>query len=162
MTAKTLSPKRTVKARKGIPSPPVSPNRGGSRATASYLKLAIQFPIRPLKSETNLENAIRVLDGLLSRKKPLDEQEQGYLESLGHEIERFEAAHLPMPSLSEGAMLRHLIDAKRMTLSQLASKTGIALSTLSSVTHEKRKLNRAHIESLGAFFGVSPAVFLGR
>ena len=51
-------------------------------ARASYLKLAIVFPIRPLHSEAELDEAIRVLDHLLSRKKPLDEQEQGYLESL--------------------------------------------------------------------------------
>jgi len=132
-----------------------------SGASASYLKLAAVFPIRPLRSEAELDEAIHVLDGLLSRKKPLDEQEQGYFDSLGHEIERYETANIPMPDVSGAAMLRHLIDARDITLSDVAAKAGIAVSTLSSVLRGKRELNRGHIEKLAPFFGVAPGVFLG-
>ena len=58
-------------------------------------------------------------------------------------------------------MLRHLIDAKSVTLSEVAAKTGIAVSTLSSVLRGKRELNRGHIEKLAPVFGVAPGVFLG-
>ena len=127
------------------------------QASTSYLNLAAAFPIHPLRSDQELDHAIGVLDKLLSRKKPLDEQEQGYLESLGHEIERYEAANLPMPAVSGAAMLRHLIEARDATLSEVAVATGAVQSVLSG----KRELNRRHIERLAPHFGVEPGVFLG-
>ena len=137
---------------------------GGSlppkRATASYLALANVFPIQPIRTEDELDEAIAVVDRLLSRARPLDQQEKGYLESLGHEIERYEAAAHPMPDVSGAAMLRHLMDAKEVNLSEVAGATGIALSTLSGVLHEKRNLSRTHLEKLGPYFGVHPAVFM--
>ncbi len=133
--------------------------RTGTRANARYLKLATKFPIRPLCSDVELDQAIDVIDRLLSRKQPLDEQEQGYLESLSHEIERYEAANVAIPNVSGIAMLRHLIEAREVTLSELAATTDLAVSTISSVLNGKRHLNRRHIEKLAPYFGVSPGVF---
>jgi HTH-type transcriptional regulator/antitoxin HigA len=134
--------------------------RRAARASASYLKLAAAFPIRPLRSDEDLDEAIRVLDRLLCRKKPLDEQEEGYRDSLSHEIRRYEEANVPMPAVSGAAMLRHLIEARDATLSEVAAATGIAVSTISSVLNGKRELNRSHIEKLAPYFGVAPGVFL--
>lgn len=134
--------------------------KSGSRASASYLRLVIAFPIRPLRSDAELDEAIQVLDRLLSRKKPLDEQEQGYLDSLSHEIRHYEDANLPMPVVSGAALLRHLIDARDATLSDVALGSGIAVSTISSVLNGKRQLNRNHIEKLAHYFGVVPGAFL--
>jgi HTH-type transcriptional regulator/antitoxin HigA len=142
-------------ARKGV-----FDNQSAVRANARYLKLATAFPIRPLCSDVELDQAIGVIDRLLSRKQPLDQQEQGYLESLSHEIERYEAANVTIPNVSGAAMLRHLIETRDITLSELAATTGIAISTLSSVLGGKRELNRRHIEKLAPYFGVSPGVFL--
>src|SRR5687768_11519046 len=86
-------------------------------ASASYLALASAYPIHPIRSDDDLDNAIAMVDSLLSRPEPLDNQEQDYLESLGHEIERYEALAYPMPPLSESALLRQLMDARDATLS---------------------------------------------
>ncbi|CAN5229038.1 hypothetical protein BH10PLA2_BH10PLA2_15260 [soil metagenome] len=137
-----------------------TPKRTSMAASASYLKLAAAFPIRPFRTEEELNRAISVLDELLSRKKPLDEQEQGYFESLSHEIERYEVANIAIPIVPGPDMLRHLIDARGETLSEVASQCGIAVSTLSAVLNGKRELNRRHIEKLAFLFGVSPGVFL--
>jgi HTH-type transcriptional regulator/antitoxin HigA len=134
--------------------------RTNKGASASYLRLATTFPIRPLRTGAELDQAIRVLDELLSRKKPLDEQEQGYFESLSHEIERYEAANVPFPRVTGPDMLRHLIDATGESLSEVASRSGIAVSTLSAVLNGKRELNRRHIEKLAKAFSVAPGVFL--
>jgi antitoxin component HigA of HigAB toxin-antitoxin module len=45
-------------------------------------------------------------------------------------------------------------------LSDVASATGVALSTLSSVLGGKRKLNLGHIKALASYFKVEPGVFL--
>ena len=79
---------------------------------------------------------------------------------LSHEIERCEAAAYPMPAVSGAAMLRHLIEAREATLSEVAAATGIAVSTLSAVLAKKRKLNLAHIGVLAPYFGVRPGVLL--
>src|SRR6476620_2985663 len=70
------------------------------RASPSYLALARAYPIHPIYSEEDLDQAIAVLDHLQARTDPLDFQEQGYLESLAHEIERYEAEAHPMPTVS--------------------------------------------------------------
>ena len=54
---------------------------------ASYLALVSVYPIHPIRSESDLDEAIAVVDNLLGRREPLDSQEQDYLEILSHEIE---------------------------------------------------------------------------
>ena len=64
--------------------------------------------ILPIRSDVQLDEAIAVLNGLLARGRPLDDREQGYLEALGNEIERYEAEAVPRPEVSGADMLRHL------------------------------------------------------
>jgi HTH-type transcriptional regulator/antitoxin HigA len=130
------------------------------RASASYLTLAKRLPIKPIATESELDAAITVIDELLCRTKPLDPMESGYLESLSREIERYEDEAYPMPPVSDAEMVRHLIEAKEVTMSQVAAATGIAVSTISSVVAGKRQLNRNHIAKLAPYFGVEPGVFL--
>lgn len=101
-----------------------------------------------------------MLDQLLGRRKALDSAERDYFESLGHEIERYESLAHPMPAVSGADMLRHLMEARDETLSQVAAATDIALSTLSAILANKRKLNLSHIRALAAHFAVETAVFL--
>jgi HTH-type transcriptional regulator/antitoxin HigA len=129
-------------------------------ASTSYLALTRAYPIHPIRSDADLDHAIAVLDSLQARAEPLDPQEQDYLESLAHEVERYEEEAYPMPAVSGGDMLRHLLEAHGTTISALARATGIAVSTLSSVLTNKRQLTLKHIPLLAAFFGVEQAVFL--
>jgi len=134
--------------------------RPKQRASAAYLALASTYPIHPIRSEEYLDEAITVVDKLLCRRKPLTAQEQDYLESLSHEIERYEAVAHPMPAVSGAAMLRYLFATHEVTLSQVAEGTGIVLSTLTAVLANKRNLNLKHVQALAPFFGVEPGVFL--
>jgi antitoxin component HigA of HigAB toxin-antitoxin module len=130
------------------------------RVSASYLALVRAYPLHPIRSAEDLDEAVAVLDKLLGRRKALDPQEQDYFDSLSHAIERYEAEAVPMPAVSGAAMLRHLIEARDASLSQVAAGTGVALSTLSSVLNGARELNLNHIKLLAPYFGVEPAVFL--
>lgn len=127
------------------------------RVSASYLALIREFPIRPIRSDRELDDASAAVDRLLCRKH-LDRFEQDYLEILGYEIERYEKQAYPMPEVSGPAMLRHLIAAREATLSDVASETGIVLSTLSAIRNGKRKMNLKHVEALSEYFGVEPGV----
>ena len=149
-----------VKQRMRNSSRMTAKGRAWTRPRASYLALVREFPIRPIRSDAELDEAIRMLDKLLERTKSLDVQERGYFDSLANEIQRYEAATIPMPRVSGEDMLKHLIEAQEATLSEVAAGTGIAISTLSALLARKRSLNLAHIKVLAPYFGVEEAVFI--
>jgi HTH-type transcriptional regulator / antitoxin HigA len=126
-----------------------------------YLALIRQFPLRPICSEVELDRAIAVIDSLVDRGD-LDRDESDYLDVLGDLVEKYEGQAHPMAPASDAEILRHLIEARGINQAQLADEAKIAVSTISEILNNKRRLNRKHIESLSKFFGVSPAVFIAR
>ncbi|HKI38178.1 MAG TPA: helix-turn-helix domain-containing protein [Gemmataceae bacterium] len=127
-------------------------------AADKYLALVIQFPLRPLRTEDDLDRAIAVIDSLLDRD-PLAPEEEDYLDVLSDLVERYESAEHPQGPVSDADMLRHLIEAKEVTQADVAQATGIAESTVSAVLSGKQKLSRSHVGRLARYFAVSPAVF---
>jgi len=123
-----------------------------------YLELISQFALRPIRSDDELDEAVRVVDSLLS-KKALAPEEQDYLDVLSDLVERYEAEAHPIAPLPDADMLRHLIEAKGVPQAEVAKATGIADSTISEVLSGKRSLNRTHIGKLARYFSVSPEVF---
>ncbi len=123
-----------------------------------YLKLVRRFPLRPLRSDADLEAATTVLDDLLDRGQ-LDGPEGDYLHVLGGLIREYEAEHYPIEPASDAEMLEHLIEARGMTQAEVAEGAGIAPSVISEVIGGKRRLSRNNIGRLASFFQVSPAVF---
>src|SRR5205823_5286538 len=89
------------------------------RAGTRYLALIREFPLRPIRSEAELDQAIAVIDALSDRAE-LAPEERDYLLVLADLIERYEEEHHPMPPVSGAAMLRHLIEAKGATQVQVA------------------------------------------
>ena len=75
-------------------------------------------------------------------------------------VERYEDEHLPIPDVSASDMLRHLIEAKGVAQHTVAAATGISNSTISALLSGKREMTRKHLEKLGTYFCVDPAVFL--
>lgn len=123
-----------------------------------YLALVLRFPLRRLRSDTELDEAVRMVDSLLDRKD-LAPEEEDYLEVLGDLIERYESEAHPIAPVSDVEMLRHLIEAKGVSQTEVSKATGIADSTISEVLKGKRSLNRGHIGKLARYFSVSPDVF---
>jgi len=124
----------------------------------SYLRLVRAFPLRPLRSEEELDRAIAVIDSLLDRED-LDPAEADYLDVLADLVERYETEHDPIGDVSDADLLAHLIDARGVTQADVARGTRIAVSTISEVLSGKRTLSRTHIGKLARYFGVDPGVF---
>ena len=124
----------------------------------SYLKLIKRFPLRSLRSDAELQQAIDVINGLLDRW-PLDEGEQDYLDVLSDLVEKYECEHHPIASASDSAMVRFLLQLRDLSQVELARQTGIAESTISAVLSGKRHFNRRHIGIIADFFHVEPTVF---
>jgi HTH-type transcriptional regulator/antitoxin HigA len=133
-------------------------NRPG-KSKDRYLDLVLRFPLRPIRSDKELDEAVRMVDSLLDRRD-LAAEEEDYLEVLGDLVEQYETEAHPMPPVSDAAMLRHLIEAKGVSQTEISAATGIADSTISEVLKGKRSLNRSHIGKLARYFNVSPDVFV--
>jgi HTH-type transcriptional regulator/antitoxin HigA len=124
----------------------------------AYLELIGRFPLRPIRSEEELDRAIEVVDELLDRDQIVP-SERDYLDVLSDLIERFESESRPVEPVSDAVALAHLIEAKKVTQADVARESRIAESTISEVLAGKRVLNRFHIGRLARYFNVGPTVF---
>src|SRR5947209_3948072 len=117
----------------------------GRVAEDRYFGLVRAFPLRPLRSEAELDGAIAVIDSLLDRDD-LDAGEKDYLDVLGDLVEKYEAEHHPIAPASDADLLRFFIESNDLSQAELASATGIAESTISEILSGRRKLRRQHID----------------
>lgn len=124
-----------------------------------YLALVRRFPLRPLRTDADLDAAVAVIDELIDRPK-LTPPERDYLDVLADLVEAFEAEAVPIAPVGDAELLRFLIEQKNVTQAAVATGAGIAESTISEVLAGKRKLNRTQIGKLGRFFHVEPGIFL--
>lgn len=123
----------------------------------SYTNLLISFPPRPIKSEKDFEETQLIVDKLLD-KGNLTEEEKDYLFVLGMLIHEYEK-HLDLvPDIYGVELLRVLIEETNLKQKDLVPifKTE---SIVSDILNGKRQLTVEHIQKLGEFFKVSPAVF---
>jgi HTH-type transcriptional regulator / antitoxin HigA len=128
---------------------------GGDR----YIDLVRQVPLRPIRSEGELDRAIAMIDTLLDQDKRTGDEED-YLDVLSDLVEKYEDEHDPMPPVSGAEMLRFLIESQATRQTEVATETGIAESTISEILAGKREMNRKHIEALSRHFHVNPTVFM--
>src|ERR1700730_4918479 len=115
----------------------------GGRKRDLYLALILKLPLRPIRSDEELDAAIAMIDSLIDRAR-LHLEEKDYLDVLSDLVEAYETREHPIEPVSDAAMLRHLIEAKEVSQTEVANATGIAGSTLSEVLLGKRRLTRRH------------------
>jgi HTH-type transcriptional regulator/antitoxin HigA len=130
-----------------------------ARISSKYLELIRSFPLRPVRSEADLDRAEAMLHQLLDAHT-LSAPEQDYLEILGNLIEEYETKAHPIDPLPPHQMLAASIESKGVTQTEVSRVTGIPVSTISELIAQKREFNRAHIEKLCAYFGLDPKAFI--
>ena len=123
-----------------------------------YLQLVQCVPLRPIRSDDELDEAINMVNYLIDREK-MNADEKDYLDVLGGLIYDYESKHILFERQPDSGMLRHLIEAKGVSQSQVASDCQIAESTISAVLAGTRKLTRGHICKLSRYFHVESGVF---
>ena len=124
-----------------------------------YLDLVRRFPLRPIRSDAEHDEAIAITDTLLDRPR-LTAPEQDYLDVLSDLVEAYEEEAVPMRPVGDAELLRFLIEQRGVTQATVAAGAGIAESTISEVLAGKRKLNRSQIAKLARFFHIEPGTFL--
>jgi HTH-type transcriptional regulator/antitoxin HigA len=127
---------------------------------AKYLALIRRFPLRPIRTDAELDAASAIIDELTVRDD-LSPAEADYLDVLGDLVEKYEDEHVEMPHVSDAQMLRSLMDEKGVSQADVVRGAGISKTVLSLVLNGKRDLTRQHIEALAEYLEVNPATFLG-
>jgi HTH-type transcriptional regulator/antitoxin HigA len=126
----------------------------------SYLGLILAFPLSSICSDEHLQEAQKVMDGLLA-KGELDDGEETYLDALSDLVGVYEEERHAIEPASDADMLRHLLEAKSVTQAQLSLQAGIAKSTISEVLAGKKPFSRQMIRKLAEFFQVEVSVLAG-
>ncbi len=124
----------------------------------SYLTLVSAFPLRPLRDEADLDDAIGVLNRFIGRAD-LTQAERDYKEILGEIIETYETEHVVIPEVRGVALLRFLMDENGLTQASLAPIFG-GKSNISEVLSGKRGLSKRQILGLSQRFGLPADVFM--
>jgi len=119
----------------------------------SYLELVLDFPLASIKSDDHLEEAQRVMDGLLARGV-LNQGEETYLDALSDLVGAYEDEHHAIEPASDAEMLQHLLTAKGVTQSQLSRDAAVPKSTISEVLKGKKRFSRQMIHKLANYFQV--------
>ncbi|MBC8871461.1 MAG: helix-turn-helix domain-containing protein [Planctomycetes bacterium] len=126
----------------------------------SYLELVLAFPLCSIRSEEQFKGAQDVMDGLVKKGK-LNYGEEMYLDALSDLVAAYEEEHYPIEPPSDADMLRHLMEAKGVTQTQLSREAEIAKSTVSEILAEKRSFSRQIIRKLADYFNVDVSVLAG-
>lgn len=125
-----------------------------------FLQLVKAFPITSIKDDKHLREAQHVIDGLLTKPK-LRKAELEYFSTLGDLVRLYEDAHHAIGAPSDADLLRHLMEARGITQSELHQGTKIATSTISEILSGKRTFTKDMIGKLAIYFGVEKGVFAG-
>jgi HTH-type transcriptional regulator/antitoxin HigA len=124
-----------------------------------YLRLIRRYPLRPIRSEEELDRAIAVVNSLVTRMDALGPDERDYLDVLSDLVEKFETETYPEPDVPPHEMLREMIAFRGVTQAEVAHATDIRESYLSEILSGKRKMGRKMIGTFARYFDVEPGVF---
>jgi HTH-type transcriptional regulator/antitoxin HigA len=121
------------------------------------LLLAKAAPTVIATDEEN-ERMLAIVEKLLD-KKTRTAEEEALLDLLTRLIEDFEDKHYPIPDAPPHVMIRGFMQDRGLRNKDLEPILGSSGVT-SDIINGKRKPSKKRIKALGAFFGVSPELFL--
>lgn len=126
-----------------------------------YFELVRRFPLKPITSDAELNEAIGSVNELIDRGfENLTQGEEAYLDVLSDLVEKYENAHHPIPDASPVEMLKFFIEDRNSNQRAVALGSGIAVSTMSEILAGRRRMNLEHMQKLAAFFKIDVGVFL--
>ncbi len=125
---------------------------------AILAELYAEYPIRPIRDEVDLDNAMEMADRLAVLSERTDDQND-YLELLSNTIENFEEPHpINTQKLDPVETLLLLMRQHNMNASDLGRVLGNR-SLGTKIIHYSRKLSQSNIAALCQHFAVGPQVF---
>jgi HTH-type transcriptional regulator / antitoxin HigA len=128
----------------------------------SYLELLYRFPLRPIRSGKEYDQAVEVARELaLLGEDRLDSGQRDYLDALDQFIEIYDAIHhkIERSTLTTLSRLELLMKETKMSVSGLGRILG-SQPAASLMLSGKRELSKIHVRKLANHFKLNPGYFL--
>ncbi len=124
-----------------------------------YLELIYEFPLRPIKTKAEHEQAMELYSRYAGRGD-LSAGQNDYFDALTHFIEEYERRTSKMAQLkmSPIEVLKHLMEENTMSTTDLGYVVG-SRGLASELLNEKRGFSRAIVQKLSQKFSVSAELF---
>lgn len=118
------------------------------------------LPKGSIRSEADLDQAIRLVDSLLDRYSSLSHAEKRTLKMVGELIREYEDIHHPMPEVSPRELLTYLLKLNGLSISQFASTVGIPIGTISAALNGTGQLTDAQSAKIAQRFKLVSDAFV--
>ncbi len=132
-------------------------------ANKSFLELVRAFPPRPIRTAADYAAASSTLRRLVGSKSEdrFTAEERDYLEVLTILVRDYQQKQRngEMAALQPADILRHLMDERGMTVTDLGRVIG-SRTAASMLVNGRRSPSKGHILRLARHFGVDPSLFL--
>jgi len=128
----------------------------------SFDALNALHTLRPIRDQTDLENARQLVDAL-AVLRVRNQDEEDYLETLSTLIEKYEAEQnaVDTSDLMPLEVLRYLMEGHDMSASDLGRLLGNR-ELGAAILRGDRQLSKTHIQILSKHFAVSSDLFLAK
>ena len=125
-----------------------------------YMELIIEFPLIPIRSKNQFEQAVQLMKKLAYKRATLSNGQKDYLSVLGSLISDYEKK-LPrlIAAMSPREALTFLMEENNLKQSDLVEMIGHK-SNLSAFLSGNRGLSKRAAMRLANYFKVSPELFL--
>ncbi len=130
-------------------------------SSKKYQALIRRLPLRPLKSEQDLDAALQLSIELNEKFQTLDEGEKDYLEMLTQVIQSYEQKFYQIEdSAKPHEVLKELLEQNNMIQKDLRVLLGVPSGRASELVRGERELSKEQIMTLCLRFKVEPSLFL--
>jgi len=125
----------------------------------TYAELTRLLMPRPIHDEVGYRNAVEIIDALAGHALNADQSD--YLLILSDLVEAYEKSTQPPDKPADGLdTLKYLMEEHDLNGDDLAGILGVDRSLAYRILRAERNLTPAHMKTLAAHFGVTPASFL--
>lgn len=127
-----------------------------------YLVLMAEFPLRPIRNDTEYGRAAKIIRRLALREGSLDAGEDAYLEVLEGLVERYDVEHhaINTDDISPTQALKLLVEQADMTVTELGHLLGSKGAASELLSGKRKEPSKAQVAKLCARFKVNAGVFL--
>ena len=123
-----------------------------------YVELLAQAVPTAITSEGEYDRIVAIVDRL-AVKRDASLEEERLLDLLSNLVEVYENEHCPIPDAPPHVMIQQFMLDRGLRQADLVPVLG-SRGLVSEVVNGKRKPSKLRVKNLGAFFGVSPELFL--
>jgi len=124
-----------------------------------YGSLLEKYQPKAIASESEYQKSLDAIDNLMAKGEDLSPEESTLLETLAILVESYEETEFPIPISSPRNVLLHLMEVRSLKQVDLVKVIG-SKGVVSEILSGKRAISKSQAKELGAFFHVSPALFI--